>query len=90
MTTKTAKEKIFDELIEIMAVLLKLEAKEIEEITNMDSNLRDDLGIDSVESLDFLTAIEKLYSIKILDEEAVTLKKVSDVIDLILKKTPSR
>lgn len=88
MTTKIAKEKIFCELIEIMATLLKLETTEIEQIAKIDSNLRDDLGIDSVESLDFLTSIEKLYSIKILDEEASKLTKVSDVIDLILKKNP--
>ena len=82
----TDKEKLFSGLKRIMATLLKVDIEEIDQIANMSSKLRDDLGIDSVESLDFLTSIESLYSIQILDQEAAKLEKVSDVIDLILSK----
>ena len=79
-------EKIFLNLKEIMAVLLKVDIGEINAIANTNSALRDDLGIDSVEGLDFLTAIESSYSIHISDHDAAKLKTVSDVIDLIFSK----
>jgi len=48
--------------------------------------LREDLGIDSVESLDFLTAIESVFAITLTDDEAASLKTACNVIDLIIRK----
>ena len=83
-------DQIFNDLKIIVAKLLKRSPKEIDEITSLDSRLKDDLGIDSVESLDLLHALESFYSIEISDEEAADLEKVSDVINLLIGKNESR
>ena len=77
---------IFSDLKKIMATLLKTDLNKIDQMASLDSKLREDLGIDSVESLDFLTEIENVYSIHVLDQEAMKLERVSDVIKLILSK----
>lgn len=79
-------EKIFIELKKIMATILKVDVEEIDQMASMESDLREDLGIDSVESLDFITAVESLYKIKVTDQEAPMLKSVRDAVGLILKK----
>ena len=47
-------EEVFLELKKIMTTILKVGIEEIDQMANTNSNLREDLGIDSVESLDFL------------------------------------
>ncbi len=81
--TQTA---IFVKLKTVMATILKLDISEVDEMTSAKSSLKDDLGIDSVESLDFLASIENMFSITIFDHEAPDLRTVQDVIDLIIKK----
>ena len=81
----TSKE-VFSELKRITAKLLRLPIEEIEGIAHTESDLKDDLGIDSVESLDLLHALEAVYQIEISDEEAARLVKISDVIDLVIEK----
>lgn len=44
-------------------------------------------SIDSLESLDFLSAIEKGFSIEVKDSEIMELQTVSDVISLIREKS---
>lgn len=80
-------EKIFKELKEIMAKLLKRSYDEIDKKARIDSKLRDDLGIDSLESLDFLSAIEKGFSVEVKDSEIMELQTVADVISLIREKS---
>jgi len=84
MTTET---QIFTDMKKIMSKLLKMSIEEVDGIATMDSSLRDDLGIDSVESLDFLLALEKQYSIQISDDDAATLKTVKDAVNLIQNRT---
>lgn len=84
-----SEDQIFSDLKLVVGKLMRLDPKEVDERLknhDRDSRLRDDLGIDSVESLDFLHAIEDFYSITIRDEEIALLEKISDVIDLIKKK----
>ena len=80
-------ETIFKPLKEIMARLLKRSYDEIDKKARTDSKLRDDLGIDSLESLDFLSAIEKGFSIEVKDSEIMELQTVADVISLIREKS---
>ena len=84
------KDQIFSNLKKIMSKLLKRDLKEVEDMVKFESNLKDDLGIDSVESLDFIYALEEFYSIEIDDKEAIKLEKVSDAVNLILQKTRSQ
>ena len=41
--------------------------------------LREDLGIDSVDFLDFSFALEKAFDIEIKDEDAIKIKTVADL-----------
>ena len=58
---------------------------ELEEITE-ESDLRNDLGIDSLAATQLILDLEKKYNIRISEEEAVELKKFSDVINILNKK----
>ena len=58
---------------------------EMEEITE-ESDLRNDLGIDSLAATQLILDLEKKYSIRISEEEAVKLKKISDVINILNEK----
>lgn len=58
---------------------------DMEEITE-ESDLRNDLGIDSLAATQLILDLEKKYSIRISEEEAVKLKKFSDVINILNEK----
>ena len=58
---------------------------EMEEITE-ESDLRNDLGIDSLAATQLILDLEKKYNIRISEEEAVKLKKFSDVINILNEK----
>ncbi len=58
---------------------------EMEEITE-ESDLRNDLGIDSLAATQLILDLEKKYNIRISEEEAVELKKFSDVINILNEK----
>lgn len=79
-------EQIFTDIKKITAKLLRVSDKEMEQMARLDSALRDELGLDSIESLDLRYSLESFYSLEISDEEAARLIKVSDVINLILEK----
>jgi len=70
----------------VMASILKSDLAAINAVVTEQSLLREDLGIDSVESLDFLTAIESVFAITLTDDEAASLKTACNVIDLIIRK----
>ena len=55
---------------------------EMEEITE-ESDLRNDLGIDSLAATQLILDLEKKYGIRISEEEAAELKKFSDVINIL-------
>lgn len=50
------------------------------------ARLNEDLGIDSLSSIELALEIESSFNIKIEDEELMTLKTVQDVIDIINSK----
>jgi len=49
----------------------------------LDSNLRDDLGMDSMDSLEFAVALEEQIGLTLADEEFRDLQTVEEVADLI-------
>ena len=56
------------------------------EITE-DSNLKEDLGIDSLASMQLILDMEKEFQIHVEDEEVMEIETVADVIALLKKKT---
>ena len=57
----------------------------LEQVTE-ESRLRQDLGIDSLETVELLFEIEMQFDVKISDDEAVKMVTVRDAVDTIQKK----
>ncbi|WP_303824002.1 acyl carrier protein, partial [Ruminococcus flavefaciens] len=67
---------IFEKLKDIIAEQLSVEADEV----NMDSNIQDDLGADSLDVVDLITTIEDEFDISIPDEAVEEIKTVGDIV----------
>ena len=70
---------IFEKLKDIIAEQLSVEADEV----NMDSNIQDDLGADSLDIFQIIMGIEEEFDIEIENEDAEKIVTVQDAIDRI-------
>lgn len=50
------------------------------------TSLKDDLGVDSIELMEFVINVEDAFSISIPDEDVETLMTIGDLIDYLQKK----
>ena len=75
------RQKIIEELLE--ASESSLEASEVEAGTN----LRDDLGLDSLQAVTVVIALEQEFEIEIDDDEIDGLQTVGDLLELLTRKT---
>lgn len=73
---------MFEEVVEILVETLNIEKEGI----RLDSKLNDDLGIDSLASVELVLELENRYDIKIADEELANLVTVEDVVKCIESK----
>jgi acyl carrier protein len=74
---------------EIRQILIDLlEADTGEKYANLaeDNNLRDDLGLDSVDVVSIVSQIERRFRIRLTHQELEKLAVVSDVLDLLQAK----
>ena len=70
---------VFDQVKESLAVILSCDADKIE----LDTDLVRDLGVDSIDTVELIMAVEDTYDIKISDKDAEDLKTVGDVVEFI-------
>lgn len=70
---------VIDEIKQILAKQLRIDANTI----NDNSNIIKDLGADSIDLVELLMTIEEKKGIVVSDEDAVKLKTVKDVADYI-------
>ncbi len=56
-----------------------------EEDIKPESSLVDDLGLDSLDEVKFVMALEKEFGILILDEQAGKIKTVEDAVGIVCK-----
>ena len=75
------RQKIIEELLE--ASESSLEASEI----GAETSLRDDLGLDSLQAVTVVMALEQEFEIEVDDEEIDGLQTVGDILELLAKKT---
>ena len=68
----------FDKVKEIMIDTLNLDDADITESATLK-----DLGVDSIDAVEMIMALEEAFGIKIGDEEAAKLEKVSDIVRYI-------
>lgn len=70
---------VFDQVKESLANILSCDAEKID----MDTDLVRDLGVDSIDTVELIMAVEETYDITISDKEAQELKTVADVVEFI-------
>ena len=70
---------VFDQVKESLADILSCDAEKID----MDTDLVRDLGVDSIDTVELIMAVEETYDISISDKEAQELKTVADVVEFI-------
>lgn len=70
---------IIDEVKDILAEQLDANPDEIE----LNTNLTDDLGADSLDAIDIVMTIEDQYSIEVPDEVIQEMKTVEDIVNFI-------
>ncbi len=70
------------ELLETLKLFLKSEADAV----TLDSLIKDDLGIDSVDALDLIFVLEKQFKIELLEESMVEIKSVRDLRNVISRR----
>ena len=71
----------FEKVKEIMIDTLNLDEADI----TPDATLKD-LGVDSIDAVELVMALEEAYDVKIADEETAALEKVSDIVEFIDRK----
>lgn len=55
-------------------------------LVTMEATLKDDLGIDSLDSVEIVLELESEFDVKISDEELAELKTVGDIVNLLNSK----
>ena len=76
------RDELIQEVATLLAQILKIETSEVKE----ESNLQNDLGLDSVDFWDAMASFRKKFKINVVESEVVNLKTVGDLIDLLEKK----
>ena len=71
----------FDKVKEIVVEQLGVDADDV----NIDSTFIDDLGADSLDTVELIMAFEEEFNIEIPDEIAEKIKTVKDTVDYIDK-----
>ncbi len=71
-----------EEIISLIASVLEIPEENIQENTN----LVNDLGLESLDLVDLVAAFENKYGIEILDKDIKNLQTVKDIILYIEKK----
>lgn len=56
------------------------------QLINMEAFLKNDLAFDSVDQIVLAVALEKIFKIKISDEELEKLTTIAEIVELIEKK----
>lgn len=74
---------VFEKVKEILSEQLDIQESEIER----DSLLAEDLGADSLDSIDIVMSIEDEYQIEVPDEVIEEMKSVDDIVRFIESNT---
>ena len=75
------REKVFEDVVRIMAETLEISPEEI----SSDLSFNSDLPFDSLQLYEFVIDVEETYNIRLPDEVLDEVKTVNDIVDVILK-----
>ncbi len=74
---------VFEKIVDILSEQLDIENKNT---ITMESELVDDLGADSLDSIDIVMSVEDEFGIEVPDEVIENMKTVADIVDYIESK----
>jgi len=77
-----SQEATFEKVREIVAEQLSVDAAEVKE----ESNFQNDLGADSLDTVELVMALEEAFDIEIPDEAAEKIATVGDAVTYIIDK----
>ncbi len=72
---------VFDKVVEVIA---DIGGRDPEGIT-MESNLMDDLDLDSLDAVEIVMALEDEYSLSMPDDDIAQFKTVGDIVEYVEK-----
>ena len=74
---------MFEKVKIILADQLNVKADKVQ----LESKIVEDLGADSLDVVEMLMSVEDKFNVSVSDEEAVNLKTVKDIVNLLESKT---
>ncbi|HVE75992.1 MAG TPA: acyl carrier protein [Actinomycetota bacterium] len=80
-----AKEQIFEALKEVLSVRLRVQ----EDLIKPEATLAEDLGLDSIDMMTAVMAIEEKFGIEVSDSEVETIVTLNDAVELLAAKAPA-
>lgn len=75
-----------EDLLKRLEEIIKVQDPEKALLISEKTSLKDDLGVDSIELMEFVINVEDAFSISIPDEDVETLMTIGDLIDYLQKK----
>lgn len=75
------KEQIFAKVKELIVNELSVDAEKV----TMDATFESDLGADSLDAIEMITAVESEFGVTIPDEEAMNLRTVGSIVEFVEK-----
>lgn len=78
---KTDVSKLENDIRGVVAEIIEVDPKEI----TLEANFVDDLGMDSMQALEIMAAIEKKYSVQIPEEYLGEITNLSKLLDIAIR-----
>lgn len=72
----------FEKVKALLVEELDLDENEV----TLESNIREDLGADSLDMVDLIMSIEDAFDIKVEESDTASIKTVGDIVNYIEKK----
>ena len=72
---------MFEKVKEVLMEAINVD----EDMIKMEANLKDDLGIDSLDSMELMMAVEDAYGITVPEEELPNLTSVKAIVEYVDK-----
>ncbi|MGH2811797.1 MAG: acyl carrier protein [Actinomycetota bacterium] len=77
---------LYDALKEVLVTRLRVEAEQI----NPSADLFEDLGLDSIDMMTAVMAIEEKFGIEVSDKEVEGVRTLQEAVDLLSQKVAAR
>lgn len=74
---------VFDRIKELVVQEMNIPADKV----TLESKIAEDLGADSIDAIELIMGVEQEFDIEISDDEAMNIKTIGDLVEVINKLT---